>query len=269
MSEWVRVTNRNPCPICKKPDWCVIGHAGVNCMRIESDHPVKNGGWMHFYAKAHPAPSLLYRVQVREHKPKTKPNFLDLLNGWSRSLTNEIKSLATSLRVDLLALENLHVCYSNYHHAYAFPMFDPGGQVIGIRLRNDTRKWAIKGSHSGLFIPFSAINRLPIQTILICEGPTDTAAALTIGFFAIGRPACLGNEAMIDQVLRDIGAKEAIVCYDNDEPGIRGANKLIQHIRCPVCRFVPPTKDLRAYVTAGGTRETLLSALSCSVRTRK
>lgn len=48
-SKWVRVNKRNPCPICGKPDWCLIsqdGNAAI-CDRIESDKRAGDAGWLH------------------------------------------------------------------------------------------------------------------------------------------------------------------------------------------------------------------------------
>lgn len=48
---WARVDRRNPCPICGKPDWCLLSRDGGKaiCARIESDRPAGNrgAGWTH------------------------------------------------------------------------------------------------------------------------------------------------------------------------------------------------------------------------------
>ncbi len=51
-SEWREATQGEPCPICKKPDWCSITGAegtleAAVCMRVESGNLRKNGGWLH------------------------------------------------------------------------------------------------------------------------------------------------------------------------------------------------------------------------------
>jgi DNA primase len=165
-------------------------------------------------------------------------------------------------------LIDLHTCWSPDHRAFAFPMYDAEGNVTGIRLRKDQFKWSVKGSHSGLFIPYSAIRRVSLDYLLITEGPTDTAAALTIGFFAIGRPACLGCERIVIDVLKELSVKNVVMCVDNDEPGLRGAAKLRKMIpyQFKVSKFVPPTKDLRDFVSHGGTRDLLLSVVKQATR---
>jgi len=51
MPELRRVTRRNPCPVCEKPDWCSVSEDGALaiCMRVERDslRRTKNGGFVH------------------------------------------------------------------------------------------------------------------------------------------------------------------------------------------------------------------------------
>lgn len=42
-----RVTRSHPCPVCGKPDWCGYTDTIAICMRVPSDRPSKNGGWVH------------------------------------------------------------------------------------------------------------------------------------------------------------------------------------------------------------------------------
>lgn len=51
-SGWRRVTRQRPCPIGDHPDWCGVsadGRAAI-CARVQSDHPTRNGGWLHWLA---------------------------------------------------------------------------------------------------------------------------------------------------------------------------------------------------------------------------
>ncbi len=43
------VTRRQPCEVCGKPDWCsfTAGGARVICMRVRSDKPTRNNGYLH------------------------------------------------------------------------------------------------------------------------------------------------------------------------------------------------------------------------------
>ncbi len=43
-----KVSRREPCPVCHKPDWCRTFPDGkIECMRTPNDRPTKSGGWMH------------------------------------------------------------------------------------------------------------------------------------------------------------------------------------------------------------------------------
>jgi len=94
-------------------------------------------------------------------------------------------------------------------------------QRYRIRLRNETgRKWAVKGSRQGLFI---ATQSGASTTLLIVEGPTDAAAAIDLGFRVIGRPACVGCEDMIAELVRKHGHVTTLIVADADAPGQRRA----------------------------------------------
>jgi hypothetical protein len=199
------------------------------------------------------------------------------MNRWESHREGELESYAALLGVGQQDLRDLHVCYASEYKAFAFPMRHPDGTITGIRLRNEFRKWSVKGSHQGLFIPFMAVRRFPVHTVMVVEGPTDTAAGLALGFFTIGRPNNLVGNEMIAEVLNDLPVKDVIVCYDNDEhidamgklirPGPMGAERLIERLKHRVTRFVPPTKDLRSFLTSGGSRSLLLSTTSSTIRT--
>lgn len=46
---YLRVSRREPCPICGKHDWCrIFEDGGVECMRVESPVACASGGWMHW-----------------------------------------------------------------------------------------------------------------------------------------------------------------------------------------------------------------------------
>lgn len=74
-----RVSRHNPCPICDRPDWCLVYHDGtVLCMRVTSDReaPGGLGGWWHQHRSGQPlAPMLLRPTRVpapRTFDPDTR-----------------------------------------------------------------------------------------------------------------------------------------------------------------------------------------------------
>jgi hypothetical protein len=101
-----------------------------------------------------------------------------------------------------------------------------------------------------LFIPRDLTGR---GRLLVCEGPTDTAAALTLGFDAIGRPSCEGSVETLAAWLGRRRYDETVILADNDEPGLRGALKLAAALPCAHRIAVPPCKDIREWLRQGTT----------------
>jgi hypothetical protein len=248
-SNWKRCTPKFPCPICQKPDWCCVGTLFVNCMRIESARPAKNGGWLHPLDSS-PA------AHVPVHRPVERKVEIDaeqVMRKFRSGLQRPIEHLAENLGLWPSALEALGVAWASPHQAWAFPMKNRYGRTIGIRLRDDHgKKWAVNGSHSGLFYS----DHFQSGPVLICEGPTDTAAAMQMGFRAVGRPSCLGCEEETVMLLKRWNARQAVIVADNDshEAGERGAMKLAGFIPCVSMVIIPPTKDLREFVRSGASK---------------
>jgi len=137
-------------------------------------------------------------------------------------------------------------------------MSDASGDVIGIRCRfPNGKKASVRGSRSGLFIPTDLRRDGPL---LICEGPTDSAAALDLGFDAIGRPNCNSLVEMTVEVVK--GRMEIVIVADRDAVGIAGATKLANVIalHCPSVKIIQPPdgiKDLRQWLNRGLTPQAL------------
>ncbi len=247
-SKWIPVSRKYPCPICHKPDWCAQGERFINCMRIANNNPCKNGGWLYPLNSEHPKPR-----PVRQWIPSTAtPNLDAMLDQWRRQ-SNEAHLcwLASSLGVKCDALKSIGTCQRD-EHVWAFPMRDGDGKTIGIRLRHDSgNKWAIKGSRQGLFIT----NQPSGDTAFICEGPTDTAAALTIGLWAVGRASCAGPNQELRRLLKARNIRRAVILSDNDDPGINGSERLSHEIGVACVVLVLPAKDMREFVRCGGNRE--------------
>lgn len=189
---------------------------------------------------------------------------------------------AAELGVSEGVLTRLGVGWSEVHQAWTFPMSNAEGEIIGLRLRSpDGHKWSAKGSKNGLFVPdllpaqcgddekgshaigdvLTGINRRPlVERLLICEGPTDTAAALDWGFdHAIGRPNCSDGGEMIVELVRRWDVQDVVILADNDAPGRAGAADLAATLAAyvPTVRVIEPPagiKDARAWRHAGASK---------------
>lgn len=209
---------------------------------------MKNGGWLHKLGEP---------VARIEYHPPVKPAIkIDLYRTWRdwNTQTDEadVSKYAGLLGVSALALDDLGASWAWPHGAWAFPMRDGAGNIIGIRLRADTgKKWAVTGSRQGLFLPLAWPEST--QVALVTEGPTDTAAALSIGFQAIGRPSCIGCETMVAEICKRLAVRRVVIVADNDVPGRTGAQGLANFLKIPWKIIIPPTKDLREWVKSGAT----------------
>lgn len=116
----------------------------------------------------------------------------------------------------------------------------------------------------------------PQRVAVICEGPTDTAAAVELGYYAIGRPSCRSGVAEINHLVRRLGVHRAIIVSDNDRPdkmghvaGLSGAEALQQQLLIPSCIVMLPLKDMREFKVQGGNRDTLEALVRTCIWSKK
>lgn len=247
MSTMARVNKTNRCVVCGKDTWCLYGKDMVVCMRVQSDRAktFKGGEVGYFHQRDPNAPAPKYVKPKREYKI----NATNLLSEWSHnSRMSDIPRFAALLGVSEKSLYDIRCVPAPWDNAWGFAMKDGYGNNIGIRVRNEQgRKWAVTGSHAGIFYP----SYPPPKRIIIVEGPTDSAAAITLGFFPVGRPSCSGGSEHIMAFIRKHRVQEVVIVADNDDPGIRGANDLLRLLPVAACILILPVKDLREFSSIG------------------
>lgn len=259
---WLRVTRKEPCPLCEKPSWCCRTDDGqlVLCMRVESNRPGRSGGWLHrigdqkqAWAPPPPRPKPLLSVSL--------DNAEALMDNWRHKTDPaRISAHASQLGVSTASLTALGAAWAHSYSAWAFPMRDGAGRTVGIRLRaEDGRKWAVRGSREGLFYP----ERVPSDHVaVVCEGPTDTAAAITMGLWAVGRPSCAGGVDQFRAMCQRLLITHVVVVGDNDRPkqrpdgsmyspGLDGAETLIRSCGLPAKLVMLGAKDFREWWRLG------------------
>jgi hypothetical protein len=262
-----RVSRTTPCPICGKPDWCSVTDNGevALCMRIQSGMPCKNGAWLHFLKdqdRSRPpqrrAPMPLPPKQVAFDAERYHAS---IRKAWDSVW---LDGTSVALGVDMDALERLQPGRDSFNKAVGYPMRDAYGKVIGIRLRNSNGdKWAVSGSHDGLFFDPSLTLGEDYE-LVICEGPTDTAAAYTLGLPAVGRSSCMTGLELLKSLCCRLKARLVTIVADADKPklkpdgslwrpGIEGAMALGSKLGRVHRVIVPPKKDLREWVGSGCT----------------
>ena len=179
---------------------------------------------------------------------------------------HSIADIAANLGVLPWTLKALGAAWAPEYNAVAFPMTDANRRIIGIRLRAESGfKWAVTGSHNGLFIP-RGVPSDQCDTILICEGPTTCAALLGLNYQTIGRASCSSCVDLCVQFIRE-DRLHVVIMADNDaskpgNPGLAGAHRLAQEIRhaAKSLKIILPLagKDGRDWIVKhGATRATV------------
>lgn len=161
--------------------------------------------------------------------------------------------------VSRAALQRLRLGIMPDKQRHTFPMKNALGKIVGIRTREylTKDKKALTGSRSGLFIPKGFH---PDKPFLVCEGPTDTAAMLDLGFEVLGRPSCQGGVQEIVEIVQKWKPARVAILADCDAPGVGGARVLYETLaekQIPATVFSPPEgiKDARAWKLAGATKD--------------
>jgi len=264
ITKMLRVSKHNPCPICGKPDWCLVAEDGsvAICPHMEEGSAKRCGdaGYLHILKNRHNGHrqsarkrQLLKSTSIGENQQR---DFGQLARQYQQQLSTEKLDVLTDLLgVSAQSLKRLNIGWDG--KAYTFPISNDFGKIIGIQRRFPTgRKISVRASKIGLFIP----SALPSDgLLLLCEGLTDTAAALDLDFAAIGRPSCNSKVEMTANLAR---GRTVVIVSDNDKVGQTGSKRLAQvlSLYCPSVKIVYPpggTKDLRQWLIAGLSKEIL------------
>lgn len=271
-------SRREPCPICGKPDWCIIsndGHVAI-CNRIQSNHRCDGGGWLHVLEKGDFRPVRRVWTPPAKIVPTFDAEAVQAVLSREYERRGGDGMLADDISLPVEAVSVLGPGWNANLTAWSFPMRDAYGNVVGIRYRefNGSRKWAEKGSRNALIYPrgFRPLVVDGYATVVFCEGETDTMAAHALGIPAVGRPSCSSCVDMCRELCRRVRAKRVVVVSDNDKyksrpgtddrppmrpwrPGIEGAESLAEGVGIPYRIVTPPCKDMREWYWSGLTAE--------------
>lgn len=271
-SNWVRVSKAKPCVVCERFDWCCVSADGTvaMCMRMQSDRPSRNGGWLHRLRDHEDWRRDRWRT-VRRAASATEPSI-----DWTR-LSKRLHAgcgsdacgwLAKRLGVSVFALRRLRVGWNPRKRSFSFPMREANGNVCGIRYRSmNDQKFAERGGREGLFFQPADLVR---EYLVIVEGASDTAAMIDVGFpSVIGRANCTGNVPQIVSLCRRLGPLRIVVVPDNDAPGINGANLLIESLPngANLLRLPDGIKDVRECVQSTKNADWLRDQVGMNIDT--
>lgn len=262
-TQWVRCKKSSPCPICQRPKYCSVAADGsvACCTKVEdgSFQTTKNGHWIHRLD----ADAVRDRAEI-PHPAEPQEDWGAMARGFQDQTTDrQVDALAKRWGVDRQALREIGVGHNGQQ--FTFPMHGASGAVCGIRVRMlNGNRWVITGGKNGIF------RRLKPDTgrLLVTEGESDCAAALTLGEDAIGVPGAEQDAACEIAAIYGHG-RDVVVIADNDERGAAGAQKLLENLigkakSVKLVRPPAPHKDLRAWLLAGCTREDLAEAIEAA-----
>lgn len=283
LDDFKRVTKRQPCPVCGKPDWCLVSRDGGDqpvcaiCQRVESPIRFREAGWLHRLRDSrsygHDRPRRVVAIVARPRNDAIaevvgRCQAAMSARAW-QSITDELaldQDALRRLRVGVVwgpALREAGVQRAPY--AWLFPMEDAGGEILGARLRlPNGQKLSLRDGHEGLFVPDRT--RDPGERLFVAEGETDTAALLGLGFEAIGRPSCQGGVRLTIEIIQRLKPALVVVVADNDPAGLRGAARLagalaIHHPAVRVIAPPAPFKDVREWKRAGAAPADIEAAI--------
>lgn len=182
--------------------------------------------------------------------------------------------LARRLGVAPISLTALRIGITSDGKCSTWPMRDGQRKIVGVRLvglpwtQSAGAKWSRRESHNGLFIPMD--HRADCSRLFVTEGASDTAAANSLGLFAIGRASCDASTFFVNQFIRQNSPKRITIIADNDPPGRKGASRLASMLAGQLVRgaqtvdvICPPGHgmDLRDWIAAGANQTDVIQAL--------
>ena len=275
-SEWMRVSKGSPCKICDSSDWCTYQADVACCMRVKSDRPMKNGGFMHKLTDSLGTPERI--IRPKEKRPtdlELHARFAPLCRSWYVGRDEATRRLAETLGVATWALDALHVGWDG--EAWTFPEVNPHGHIIGVNRRfPDGKKLCLLGSRRGL--TFAEDWADAPGPIFVVEGGSDVAAGLTLGLCVVGRPSNMGG---VEYLVRLLGKhdRRVVLLAERDK---KDRSKLLPTLHDPSCQccgqcfpgkfgaietakrlsvrlsklvhwsFLPSEKDMRAWLNSSG-----------------
>ncbi|MEM8738956.1 MAG: AAA family ATPase [Planctomycetota bacterium] len=182
-----------------------------------------------------------------------------------------LDQLADELGVSADSLTRLGVEWRR--DAWHYPERSSTAEVVGRNRRfPNGDKRACKGGKRGLC--YAPGDTYPLTSyaganaadpVLVVEGATDTAAALDLGFDAVGRSTATPGQDELGWLAELLTDRHAVVLAEDDEAGRRGARKTADALaeRCASVKIVEPpdgVKDLRVWVVHHGCDRAELDA---------
>jgi hypothetical protein len=131
---FVRVSSRNPCPVCGKSDWCMVAkdRSASICARIESPRRVGKdfAGFLHVFDSGRPINSRR-EIELKGSHPGDKVNWGGMASKFTTALSStKLTELSASLGLQPNSLTRLGVGWDAVRAAFTFPMRDDRGSIM-------------------------------------------------------------------------------------------------------------------------------------------
>jgi len=253
-----RVSDDFRCPVCGKPDWCLVSEDGrwVICPRTAEGAVCQlSCGYLHRMDGPN-SNLVLPRRKLRASRKPAPLNWQALVRLYQQKLGYfRCRQLARQLGLRVNTLRLFGIGWDG--SAYTIPVWEHN-EIVGILQRfPDGQKRLVRGSKGGIY--HRADGYWLNGALLICEGLSDTMVAVECGFEAVGRFNCLANKNEITEILKGRNTM-AIIVADNDQAGLHGSIGLMQTLLeagVKTLRLVVPDsyKDLRDWYSRAGKRE--------------
>lgn len=214
----IRIQKLNiKCPVCDKPDWCLVSEDGsaAICRRTEKGSVKKCGkaGWLHILGDFNPQK---YQIPEKPYVDWAKHTFQFGLNALNHG--GEMRRYLRQYQLNWQTVMRFNVGWTNGW--LTIPMYGVNGKTTGIQRRQKKTKRFMLHSEMGVFLP-SAFLQYKAKTLAVCEGWTDTVAALEYGFAAsVGKMNAFVGDELVLYYAKRLGCERAIIFADYNDDGV-------------------------------------------------
>lgn len=159
------------------------------------------------------------------------------IRGWVARLQEDpelLSKFTTRRGLTAETLRKFGIGWSDEDRAYSIPVWNAEGELVNIRLYRiedeaGTTKiwsWGGEGMDASAIYPESVLKEN--STILVCEGEWDALMANQVGIPAV--TGTTGAKQWMSKWNRKFSGKDVYICYDRDEAGDEGAEKVARNL---------------------------------------
>jgi hypothetical protein len=260
LDEYVRTKPARRCPVCGRDHYCLVAKEGGDdpvaaiCTKVESPFPrLAAGGWLHRLREGRIGPPARRPIEIPSEPKDVRSDAERFARG------ADLEAIAEPLGLDAGALRRLGIGFDRKSGASTWPELDASRRVVGISRRFPSGKKRLRsGDRAGLFMPGDLPLDLAGERLLVLEGGSDTAAALGLGRWAVGRHSRSSGLVELVRLARKLRPSTVSFVADRDEDGggLAWAKKLAERLAtcCADVRVIETpagVKDFRDWARAG------------------